>query len=86
MFILTVEQHRLVVRTAAAQNYTNGCLLSIYTVSIFTLSIEFPGMPGSYEMTVTLTLALLVFRIFTDYSDASFSSNNLAFFANRFYR
>ena len=32
-----------------------------------------------------LTLTLFVFRILTDYSDASFSFNNLAFFTNWFY-
>ena len=33
-----------------------------------------------------LSLSLFVLRILTDYSDRSFSSNNLAFFANWFYR
>ena len=32
-----------------------------------------------------LTLTLFVFRILTDYSDASFSFNDLAFFTNWFY-
>lgn len=32
-----------------------------------------------------LALTLFVLRIFTDYSDASFSFNNLAFFTNWFY-
>jgi len=31
------------------------------------------------------TLSLFVFRILTDYSDAAFSLDNLALFANRFY-
>ena len=62
MFILTDEQHRLVVRAAAAQNITNK-----------------PDIDG------ISSLALFVLRILTDYSDASFSSDNLALLANRFY-
>ena len=37
------------------------------------------------SQTDRLTLSLFVFRVFTDYSDASLSFNNLAFFADRFY-
>jgi hypothetical protein len=33
-----------------------------------------------------LALSLFVFRVFTDYSDTTFSFDNFAFFANRFNR
>ena len=33
----------------------------------------------------SLALSLLVFRVFTDNSDPTFSFNDFAFFANRFY-
>jgi len=55
----------------------------LYIKQLYTLPSVSRCQPPKLKSELTLTL--FVFRILTDYSDASFSFNDLAFFTNWFY-